>query len=177
MIIAIAGNRYSGKFTLSKILGGLGFCDYNFSVLDEPKLELETLLRSKTGISPFTVDYEQRLLIDDFIYSYKNLIEKTDKNYWLNKLEYKIKDIDNTKSVIIIRDINTLEEFNWAWQKNILTIYVTRYNKDGAIIEGFMNKNYNWSHKLLWPTSNDIEFLTSAVQLQLKELLNLINKQ
>lgn len=171
MIIGISGNRYSGKYTLSRILHDLDVCYYNFSILDEIKLELDALLREKLDISSFTRNLSERQVIDDFIYSYKVLIEKKQPLYWMSGLDSKIRDNLNNLNNIIIRDIFLESEFNWIRSQGGVMIHVNRYS-NGVKVTGDNQLESRANFVLNWQTSNDKQYQTDTVKLQLKELVN-----
>jgi hypothetical protein len=168
MIIGISGNRYSGKYTLSRILHDLDFCFYNFGILDDSKIELDDLLRAKLNISSFTRNLTEREKIDDFIFAYKELVENFNPLYWKSQIDSKI--LDKGGHNIIIRDIYLDKEYEWIRSKGGILIHINRFS-NGIKVQGDNQLEAKADFVLNWQTSNDKQYLIDTVKLQLKDLL------
>lgn len=104
-----------------------------FSFAKELRLELESFLLEKLGISAFTEDPEEKELIRPYLLAHGNARRKTSNNqYWIKKLEQQIFHSDC--DVAVITDLRFAEtendELGWFKKNGGKLYHLKRYVSD-----------------------------------------------
>lgn len=136
-IIGISGNATVGKdsycHALIDLLSAHGISAKRFAFADELKYETDEFLKSSLGISAFTTDKEEKVLIRPFLVWWgTDFRRKLDDSHWINKVNDKIKD---KKTVYIITDVRYQNEFEWLKNNNGLSIFLDR------VVNGYDSNN------------------------------------
>lgn len=114
-VIAIAGNARSGKDTLGEFwirtLRNNGINAKRFAFADELKRSVDDFLRRELGISAWTIDPEEKLIIRPFLVFWgTEIMRKQNDNCWVDRLEKRLDD----DCIAIITDLRFLNELKWA---------------------------------------------------------------
>lgn len=169
-IIAIAGNARSGKDTLGKnICELLREYDINaatYSFADQLKAEVDSFLKETIGISAYTTDDREKIIIRPFLVFWGTEIRrKMNHSVWIDKLNETIKDDE----VAVITDLRFENEFDFVKANGGLVVYLTRVDSNGCEIQPanlyekennvFLSKNAD--SNFAWLSSNDDSLLKS----------------
>lgn len=116
-IIGIAGNARSGKDTLGKnwlnSLKNNGIKAKRYAFADELKKEVDSFLLDKLGISAWTQDDEEKLVIRPFLVFWGTEIRrKMDINHWIKQLVKTI-EANGDDHVAIVTDMRFRNEHEW----------------------------------------------------------------
>jgi hypothetical protein len=135
-IIAIAGNARCGKDTLGKnisdLLNEYGINSSTYSFADELKKETDKFLVETLGISAYTNNDEEKLIIRPFLVFWGTEIRrKINPSIWVDKVFERIKP----NEVAIITDLRFENEFNFVRSNNGSLIYLSRIDVNGNQIQ------------------------------------------
>jgi hypothetical protein len=190
----ISGVATCGKDTLKKILATIlpkNIHLERFSFADDLKAELDHFCREKLGISAFTINPKEKELIRPLFVEF-GLIKRIQSNgtYWWKRLQPKIENGIKDGDLPCVTDLRYAfyPEDEHFFAKNVVDgviIHVTRFNKDGGeILAPNLQEKENdpkvksiSDYRLSWNTSDDMCYLEDVVKVQLKDLLDKINKK
>jgi hypothetical protein len=196
MIIGISGNATAGKDTLYNILEKILYNKFNISTFrialaDPLKLEINDFCRQNYNISSFTKSLKEKEMIRPFmVFHGKMKREITNGKYWTNLAQQKVDTATKDGYLPIITDIrySYYSEDETFWLKSVnngVLLNVIRFdslgnkiapaNSDEAENESKIISASDFSLK--WSTSNNIDYLYDLVELQLKDLINLIGEK
>jgi hypothetical protein len=179
-IIAIAGNARCGKDTLGKniseLLNEYGIKSSTYSFADELKRETDRFLLETIGISAYTDNDEEKLVIRPFLVFWGTEIRrKINPRIWVDKVFQRIK----SDEVAIITDLRFDNEFEFVKSNNGSVIYLSRINTDGSYVgpanvyektnNDFLAKNAD--SNFTWLSSNDSSLLKSLSNEALETIL------
>jgi hypothetical protein len=134
-IIAIAGNARCGKDTLGKnisdLLNEYGINSSTYSFADELKKETDQFLLDTIGISAYTNNDEEKLIIRPFLVFWGTEIRrKMNPSIWVDKVFERIKP----NEVAVITDLRFENEFESIKSNNGSLIYLSRVDSNGESI-------------------------------------------
>ena len=167
-IIAIAGNARCGKDTLGKniseLLNEYGIKSSTYSFADELKRETDKFLLETIGISAYTDNDEEKLVIRPFLVFWGTEIRrKINPSIWVDKVFQRIK----TDEVAIITDLRFENELDFVKSNNGSLIYLSRINPDGNYVgpandyektnNEFLAKNAD--SNFTWLSSDDLSLI------------------
>ena len=126
MIIGLVSFARGGKDTL-----GRGFLDVlpngrRYAFADELKNRIDPFLTKEFGISAFTNNDEEKLLIRPMLVAYGAGIRKKDPDFWVNHVMEQILAEDNFYSHHIITDVRYENEARIIQEAGGKVIYLTR---------------------------------------------------
>lgn len=173
--IGLCGAARCGKDTFYSIakeyLVNLGYQPYRLSFADILKQDVNEFLYEKTGINAFTEDPKEKELIRDFLVAYgTKLMRRIDENYWISKVEEKVRQLPPWGGVPIplpiFTDVRYLNELKWIRETLSGTIvHITRTGTPPANEEERKNDPILHTHSdlhLVWedfknkgPTAED----------------------
>lgn len=169
-IIAIAGNARSGKDTLGKnICELLREYDINaatYSFADQLRAEVDSFLQETLGISAYTTDNREKIIIRPFLVFWGTEIRRwMNASVWIDKLNERIKH----NEVAVITDLRFENEYNFVKENGGLVVYLTRIDKNGCEIQpanSYEKENNvflsnNADSNFAWLSSNDDSLLKS----------------
>lgn len=188
-MIAISGNATSGKDTLfsiiQEILESKNIKCSRYALADDLKLEINQFTLSNYGISAFTKNPKEKETIRPLMVVHGKIKRNlTFGKYWTSLLQQKIDLAIESGILPIVTDIRYCEfsEDEHFWAKNVnkaTLIHVTRFDKDNNKIEPANQDEAENELKLIlnahatvvWPTTDNKEFLIDLVKVQLKDIL------
>jgi hypothetical protein len=140
--IGLCGFARCGKDSFFSIaneyLSNIGYQPYRLSFADILKKDVNEFLYEKTGINAFTEDPKEKELIRDFLVAYgTKLMRRIDENYWISKVEEKMKQLppwdDTSIPLPIFTDVRYPNELEWI-QKALsgTIIHITREGNSPA---------------------------------------------
>jgi len=134
--LGLCGSARCGKDTFYSIakeyLSNMGYQPYRLSFADILKQDVNEFLLEKTGINAFTEDPAEKELIRDFLVAYgTKLMRRIDENYWISKVEEKVRQLPPWGGVSIplpiFTDVRYLNELKWIRETLSGTIvHITR---------------------------------------------------
>lgn len=178
-----------GKDTFFKIFSDI-LKEYNIETervafADQLKAEVDQFCREKYRISAFTKDPEEKETIRDCFVSHGKIMRKlSEGKYWTSLVQPIVDNYINHGKLVICTDVRFSEfqsdEINWLKEKNKgIYIHLNRFDENGnkfppineeeAKNEKILQNRADF--KLNWSSSNDLDYLTDTVKLQLKDLL------
>jgi uridine kinase len=179
-IIAIAGNARCGKDTLGKNISNLlneyGVNSSTYSFADELKRETDKFLIETLGISAYTDNDEEKLIIRPFLVFWGTEIRrKINPSIWVDKVFERIKP----NEVAIITDLRFENEFDFIKSNDGLSIYLSRIDSNGNQIapandyektnNEFLSQNAD--SNFTWVSSDDLSLLKSLSNEALETIL------
>jgi uridine kinase len=179
-IIAIAGNARCGKDTLGKNISNLlneyGVNSSTYSFADELKKETDKFLIETLGISAYTDNDEEKLIIRPFLVFWGTEIRrKINPSIWVDKVFERIKP----NEVAIITDLRFENEFDFIKSNDGLSIYLSRIDSNGNQIgpandyektnNEFLSQNAD--SNFTWVSSDDLSLLKSLSNEALETIL------
>jgi hypothetical protein len=195
-VIGISGFARSGKDTLASLLNSKlnerGFRSKIFSFATALKLDMESFLVDKFGISPFTNESDLKSKIRPLLIAYGNAQRDSSKGtYWFNRLKPEIDSFfENNGSVAIIPDLRfkqyEFDEFDFikSYSSNFI-VTVSRQLKDGSMNKAahsseegsfpFFVKNSD--HDLIWGTHSDKSLIEQEAKQCIDSIFNFLNSK
>jgi len=195
-VIGISGFARSGKDTLASLLNSKlnerGFRSKIFSFATALKLDMESFLVDKFGISPFTNESDLKSKIRPLLIAYGNAQRDSSKGtYWFNRLKPEIDSFfENNGGVAIIPDLRfkqyEFDEFDFikSYSSNFI-VTVSRQLKDGSMNKAahsseegsfpFFVKNSD--HDLIWGTHSDKSLLEQEAKQCIDSIFNFLNSK
>ena len=179
-IIAIAGNARCGKDTLGKnisdLLNEYGINSSTYSFADELKKETDQFLLDTLGISAYTNNDKEKLIIRPFLVFWGTEIRrKINPSIWVDKVFERVK----TNEVAVITDLRFENEFDFVKSNNGSIVFLSRVDSDGGLVEPandyeklnnkFLAKNADCN--FTWLTSEDASLLKSLSNEVLETIL------
>jgi hypothetical protein len=179
-IIAIAGNARCGKDTLGKniseLLNEYGISSSTYAFADELKKEADKFLLETLGISAYTDNDEEKVVIRPFLVFWGTEIRrKIDPLVWVNKVFERIKP----NEVAVITDLRFENEFDAIKDNGGSLIYLSRVGADGDLVppandyeklnNEFLSKNAD--SNFTWLTSDDQSLLKLLANEALETIL------
>lgn len=155
------------------------------ALADQLKVETDSFCREKYGISAFTKDAKEKEIVRDCFVSHGKIMRKlTQGKYWTSLVQPIVDNYRKEKKLVICTDIRFAEfesdEINWLKDKNQgIYIHINRFDSDGNKFLP-VNQEEERNEKVLenkadfrlnWSTSEDFNYLTDTVKLQLKDLI------
>jgi len=180
-IIAIAGNARSGKDTLGKniceLLNEYGINASTYSFADQLRSEVDSFLTETLGISAYTTDDREKIIIRPFLVFWGTEIRrKINPSVWIDKVNERIKD----NEVAVITDLRFENEFDFVKNNEGSVVYLTRIDANGCEIQPanhyekenneFLSKNADCN--FAWLSSSDESLLKSLSNELLETILN-----
>jgi hypothetical protein len=180
MIIGITGYARTGKDTLANglkmILKNENIGCKKLSFAWALKKDLDYFLVSKTGISAFTEDKNQKELIRPLMVTYgSDIMRKIDPDYWIKCVRREI-DEKHRNKIIIIPDVRFENESKWIKSEGGKIILLRReingilippandYEKENSgKAEQYADSDYTWN-------SEDLKNLNGISENLLTEL-------
>jgi len=160
LIFGIAGVARCGKDTLGKYLMQKlqknGFPCLTISFASALKHDLDDFLKDKLNISAFTENNAEKDIIRPILVSYgTDVCRKLDQNYWINKIEKKVKSSINNKIIVIITDVRYENEAKWIKQNGGFVIHLSRMGQKPANFQEKLNDpilKQAADYKIKWKT-------------------------
>jgi len=171
MIVGITGNPNSGRKTAAKILQRMCNIQYNFDILDDYKVDLRDFVLSKTGISTFSRSKLEKTIIDEFVESYRRMLNRVNPDIELNIFKDKINK--SSGNIIVTGNFG-----------NDLYSYIK--DNGGEIVYVFINSEIvvrpplpteQFKNQLVWERSNNNEYLSDTLSIQLKGLISKLKNE
>jgi len=118
LIFGISGVARCGKDTLGKYLIAklhkTGFPSLNISFASELKKDLDPFLLDKLNISAFTDKNSEKEIIRPMLVCWgTDTCRKIDPDYWIKKIEKKVKSAISNKIIVVITDVRYENEAKW----------------------------------------------------------------
>lgn len=136
----MSGVARSGKDTFGLHLSSILNSDYRqqskfVSFAQALKQDIDLFLKDKLGISAFTQDDTEKKLIRPMLVAYGMTMRMRDPNYWIKKVDTKIKKILNEDYSVIITDVRFPNEINFVntFTKST-TLHISRKLPSGKIL-------------------------------------------
>lgn len=144
LIFGIAGVARCGKDTLGKYLMQKlqknGFPCLTISFASALKHDLDDFLKDKLNISAFTENNAEKDIIRPILVSYgTDVCRKLDQDYWIKKIEKKVKSSINNKIIVVITDVRYENEAKWIKQNGGFVIHLSRMGQKPANFQEKLN--------------------------------------
>jgi hypothetical protein len=191
-MIGIGATALVGKDTLFKILDNLYPNKLErVALADLLKAEMDEFCKKQYGVSAFTRNPQEKELIRPIFVAHGKIkrIQHMGQ-YWTSLVQDRINDIIRNNLIPVCTDIrySTFPKDEIFWLKTFnqgVYIHVNRYSKDGLKIEPVNSDEKEQEiileqyadYRLSWNTSDDLSYLEDVVKVQLKHLLDRINKK
>ncbi len=187
MLIACAGNATVGKNCtvdcFKEIFPSLDIVEHSFAL--ELRLELAEFVKKTLGISVFTKDPEEKKLIRPLLVAWGKIRRiQSNGTYWWKKIDGKVTEALNDKSIVFISDCRYMEypgtdEYYWLKKKGGKVIYVTRFDENGVEIPPANDEEYlngpkiklEANYHLSWETTLDRNLQIEYINKQLPDLI------
>lgn len=163
LIFGIAGVARCGKDTLGKHL--LNKLDknklpcLNISFASALKSDLDKFLLDKFKISAFTENNSEKDLIRPLLVTYgTEVCRKIDQDYWIKKIDKKVKSSIDNKIIVVITDVRYENEANWIKQNGGFIIHLSRIGQKPANFQEKVNDpilRKIADYKIRWKTFTD----------------------
>lgn len=195
-VIGISGFARSGKDTLASFLDSKlnerGFSSKIFSFAGALKLDMESFLLDKFGISPFTNESDLKSKIRPLMIAYGNAQRDSSKGvYWINRLKPEIDSFfEGNGNVAIIPDLRfkqyKFDEFDFikSYNSNFI-VTVSRQLEDGSMNKPahsseeasapFFVKNADYN--LIWGTYSDKFLLEKKAKDCIDSIFTFLNSK
>ena len=164
-MIGLCGMARSGKdsfFNYSKaIFGELGVHTVRVAFADALKEECNDFLRDNVGISSFTEDPVEKMLIRPFLVTYgTHLRRKINQSCWISKVKPKVNGLISSGLVPVITDVRYENEVEFVKKQGGVIIHISRSgvkppNEEEKTMDPKLKKLADI--KLSWPTLGDDE--------------------
>jgi len=163
LIFGIAGVARCGKDTLGKhLLNKLEknkLPCLNISFASALKADLDKFLLEKIKISAFTENNLEKDLIRPLLVTYgTDICRKIDQDYWIKKIDKKVKSSIDNKIIVVITDVRYENEANWIKQNGGFIIHLSRIGQKPANFQEKVNdpilKKLS-DYKIRWKTFTD----------------------
>ena len=134
-IIGIAGVARAGKDTFFKyFLDAIKLDIQRIAFADELKKDLNNFLKSKSGISAFTNDTNEKNIIRPILVSYGCMMRDiTEGRYWINKIDMLIEE--SRKSHFCLTDVRFPNEVDYIHNNSGIVIHLSRLDTDGNLLK------------------------------------------
>ena len=172
MLIGISGHARVGKDTLGEsiknLLLSLEIGAETLAFAYELKSGIDDLLLRDAGISAFTTDEEEKLIIRPILVAYGCMMRKINPLCWIERLQ---KDVDN-EQVNIVTDIRFENEADWILENGGHLIHLSRTLEDGSLVGPANDEEARNAplveakahHKIVWGTISDQEVIDHIVR-------------
>lgn len=163
LIFGISGVARCGKDTLGKHLIAklhkIGFPSLNISFASELKRDLDPFLLEKLNISAFTDKTSEKEIIRPLLVCYgTDVCRKLDPDFWINKIEKKVKSAISNKVIVVITDVRYENEAKWIKQNGGFLIHLSRMGLKPANFQEKVNdpivKKVS-DYRIRWKTFSD----------------------
>lgn len=126
-IISISGNARVGKDTVANamvdILADFGIQAQKLSFAYELRKSVDDFLQREIGISAFTEDPDEKLLIRPFLVTWgTDIMRKINEDVWIERIQSSL----NCNKVNIISDLRFENELNFVKQNKGLSLFLSR---------------------------------------------------
>jgi hypothetical protein len=126
-IISISGNARVGKDTVAnamiEILADFGIQAQKLSFAYELRKSVDDFLQREIGISAFTEDPDEKLLIRPFLVTWgTDIMRKINEDVWIERIQSSL----NCNKVNIISDLRFENELNFVKQNKGLSLFLSR---------------------------------------------------
>lgn len=140
LLAGIAGRARAGKNTFVNLsrerLASRGLTTSSFAFATELKLELDPILRAELGISAFTQDPKEKLIIRPRLVEHgAGQRAKTNGRYWIDKLAPQVERALKVYDVVFVEDVRYANEAQWVHSLVGTVIYVERKLEDGTVVQ------------------------------------------
>ena len=163
LIFGIAGVARCGKDTLGKHL--INKLDknklpcLNISFASALKSDLDKFLLEKFKISAFTENNFEKDLIRPLLVTYgTEVCRKIDQDYWIKKIDKKVKSSIDNKIIVVITDVRYENEAKWIKQNGGFIIHLSRIGQKPANFQEKVNDpilRKTADYKIRWKTFTD----------------------
>lgn len=163
LIFGISGVARCGKDTLGKYLiqklQKNGFPCLTISFASALKHDLDDFLKEKLKISAFTEVNSEKELIRPILVTYgTDVCRKIDQDFWIKKIEKKVKSSINNKIIVVITDVRYENEAKWIKENGGFVIHLSRMGQKPANFQEKLNdpilKRIS-DYKIKWKTFSD----------------------
>jgi hypothetical protein len=163
LIFGISGVARCGKDTLAKHLisklSKSGFPCMSLSFASALKTDLDDFTKEKFGISAFTEDTKEKEIIRPLLVCYgTDVCRKLDPEYWIKKVEKRVKTSNNNKIIVVIPDVRYENEARWIQQNGGFVIHLKRMGQKPANFQEKVNDpivKKIADYKIQWKTFTD----------------------
>jgi hypothetical protein len=134
-MIGISGYARSGKDTfgeaLQRILKEYGVKAKTYALATQLKIDIDFLTKSDFGISAFTKDDTEKIIIRPLLVGYGESWRKANPDHWIETLNSNLE----SKTLPIITDIRYENEADWILENEGFLIDLNRHLPDGSLIK------------------------------------------
>ena len=163
LIFGVAGVARCGKDTLGKHLihklSKSGLPCLNISFASALKADLDKFLLEKLKVSAFTENNSEKELIRPLLVTYgTEVCRKLDQDYWIKKIEKKVKSSIDNKIIVVITDVRYENEAKWIKQSGGFLIHLSRIGQEPANFQEKVNDpilKKIADYKIKWKTFSD----------------------
>jgi hypothetical protein len=182
-LICTSGSARCGKNTfieLSKsILNEIGIKALSLAFATELKLEINDFLIKKYGISSFTQNNEEKLIIRPHLVELgKKRREESNGNYWIDKVSRQLESCFKNYDIVMIEDCRYLNEINWIHSLDGKVVYIERSLENGKLLlpandeeaaqDPYLRNNKDYF--VSWPTEKNLDILRPYVYTTWKQI-------
>jgi len=145
LIFGISGVARCGKDTLAKYLENKfnknTYPVAKVSFASAVKKDLDDFLKEKLNISAFTEKNNEKEIIRPLLVSYATDVcrNKIDKNFWIKKIESRVKSCMENKIIVLIPDVRYENEVKWIKKMGGYVIHVKKIKNPPANFEEKVN--------------------------------------
>lgn len=156
--VARCGKDTLGKYLMQKLQKG-GFPCLAISFASALKHDLDDFLKDKLNISAFTENNTEKDVIRPILVSYgTDVCRKIDQNFWIKKIDRKVKSSINNKIIVVIPDVRYENEAKWIKQNGGFVIHLSRMGQKPANFHEKLNDpilKQTADYKIKWKTFTD----------------------
>lgn len=179
-MIGISGYARSGKDTFGecmvKILASFGIKSKTYALASQLKTDIDFLTKSDFGISAFTKNDAEKLIIRPLLVGYGESWRKANPNHWIEVVDSNFEP----KTLPIITDIRYENEADWILENKGFLLNLNRQLKNGDYIQAANNEEKENSPKvkqkclfdLAWETTDDEKLIEEIVESFIATILN-----
>lgn len=140
MVIGISGVARAGKDTLgngiARKFSKQGMPALRISFASEVKSALDRAIKQTFGFSAFTEIPKEKEIIRPILVAYAEAVKKHDPNYWIKKIDKKIRLNMSNNVISVITDVRFKEEVSYIKSLGGFVVHLKRIgNKPANLIE------------------------------------------